>query len=265
MRLIIKKTYAEMSEWAASHIVKRINEFAPTADKPFILGLPTGSTPIGTYRNLIQMCKEGKVSFKNVVTFNMDEYVGIPENHPESYHTFMYEHFFNHIDIKKENINILNGNAPDLIKECAEYEERIKSYGGIDLFMGGIGPDGHIAFNEPGSSLTSRTRLKYLTTDTIIANSRFFNNDINLVPKTALTVGVGTVMDSKEVMILANGHNKARALQHAVEEGVSQMWTVSVLQLHPHGIIVCDDASTVELKVGTVNYFKDIEKTDRDL
>ena len=254
-----------MSEWAASHIVKRINEFAPTADKPFILGLPTGSTPIGTYRNLIQMCKEGKVSFKNVVTFNMDEYVGIPENHPESYHTFMYEHFFNHIDIKKENINILNGNAPDLIKECAEYEERIKSYGGIDLFMGGIGPDGHIAFNEPGSSLTSRTRLKYLTTDTIIANSRFFNNDINLVPKTALTVGVGTVMDSKEVMILANGHNKARALQHAVEEGVSQMWTVSVLQLHPHGIIVCDDASTVELKVGTVNYFKDIEKTDRDL
>lgn len=265
MRLIIKKTYAEVSQWAAGHIVKRINEFSPTPEKPFILGLPTGSTPIGTYRNLIQMCKDGKVSFQNVVTFNMDEYVGIPENHPESYHTFMFEHFFNHIDIKKENINILNGNAPDLIKECADYEARIKAYGGIDLFMGGIGPDGHIAFNEPGSSLTSRTRLKYLTTDTIIANSRFFNNDINLVPKTALTVGVGTVMDSKEVMILANGHNKARALQHAVEEGVSQMWTVSVLQLHPHGIIVCDDASTVELKVGTVNYFKDIERTDRDL
>ena len=211
------------------------------------------------------MYKEGKVSFENVVTFNMDEYVGIPENHPESYHTFMFEHFFNHVNVKRDNINILNGNAPDLIKECADYEARIKSYGGIDLFMGGIGPDGHIAFNEPGSSLTSRTRLKYLTTDTIIANSRFFNNDINLVPKTALTVGVGTVMDAKEVMILANGHNKARALQHAVEEGVSQMWTVSVLQLHPHGIIVCDDASTVELKVGTVNYFKDIERTDRDL
>ena len=265
MRLIIKKTYAQMSEWAAEHIVKRINEFQPTEQKPYILGLPTGSTPIGTYRHLIELYKEGKVSFKNVVTFNMDEYVGIPENHPESYHTFMFENFFNHIDIKRENINILNGNAPDLIKECEEYEERIKSYGGIDLFMGGIGPDGHIAFNEPGSSLTSRTRLKYLTTDTIIANSRFFNNDINLVPKTALTVGVGTVMDSKEVMILVNGHNKARALQHAVEEGVSQMWTVSVIQLHPHGIIVCDDASTVELKVGTVNYFKDIEKSDKDL
>lgn len=265
MRLIIKKTYAEVSLWAAEHIVKRINEFGPTPEKPFVLGLPTGSTPIGTYRNLIQMYKEGKVSFENVVTFNMDEYVGIPENHPESYHTFMFEHFFNHVNVKRDNINILNGNAPDLIKECADYEDRIKSYGGIDLFMGGIGPDGHIAFNEPGSSLTSRTRLKYLTTDTIIANSRFFNNDINLVPKTALTVGVGTVMDAKEVMILANGHNKARALQHAVEEGVSQMWTVSVLQLHPHGIIVCDDASTVELKVGTVNYFKDIERTDRDL
>ena len=126
--------------------------------------------------------------------------------------------------------------------------------------MGGIGPDGHIAFNEPGSSLTSRTRVKSLTTDTIIANSRFFDNDINLVPKTALTVGVGTVMDAREVLILANGHNKARALAHAVEGCVTHMWTISVLQLHQKGIIVCDDAATVELKVGTVNYYKDIEK-----
>ena len=130
--------------------------------------------------------------------------------------------------------------------------------------MGGIGPDGHIAFNEPGSSLASRTRVKSLTTDTIIANSRFFGGNIDLVPKRALTVGVGTIMDAQEVMILANGHNKARALCHAVEGSVNHMWTISVLQMHPKGIIICDDAATVELKVGTVNYFKDIEKENLD-
>ena len=259
MRLIIEESYGKMSQWAASYIVKRINEFNPTPEKPFVLGLPTGSTPIGTYKELIRFYQTGKVSFANVVTFNMDEYIGIPEDHPESYHTFMWNNFFSHIDIKKENVNILNGNAEDLNAECQRYEDKIASYGGIDLFMGGIGPDGHIAFNEPGSSLTSRTREKYLTTDTIIANSRFFDQDINKVPKSALTVGVGTIMDSKEVLILANGHNKARALYHAVEGSINHMWTVSVLQLHPHGIIVCDDAATVELKVGTVNYYKDIE------
>lgn len=260
MRVIIEENYEKMSKWAAEHIVSRINAFAPTAEKPFVLGLPTGSTPIGTYRELIRLYKEGKVSFANVVTFNMDEYVGIPEEHPESYHSFMWNNFFSHVDIRKENVNILNGNAADLEKECEDYERRIASYGGINLFMGGIGPDGHIAFNEPGSSLTSRTRMKSLTTDTIIANSRFFDNDINKVPKTALTVGVGTVMDAGEVLILVNGHNKARALAQAIEGGVSHMCTVSVLQMHPKGIIVCDDAATDELKVGTVKYFKDIEK-----
>ena len=243
MRVIIEQNYDAMSRWAANHIVERINAFKPTIIKPFILGLPTGSTPIGTYRELVRLHKEGKISFQNVVTFNMDEYVKIPEDHPESYHSFMWNNFFSHIDIKKENVNILNGNAEDLEAECARYEAKIKKYGGIDLFMGGIGPDGHIAFNEPGSSLTSRTRVKTLTTDTIIANSRFFENDINKVPKTALTVGVGTVMDSREVMILANGHNKARALAHAIEGAVSQVWTVSVLQMHPKVIIVCDDAA----------------------
>jgi glucosamine-6-phosphate deaminase len=157
-------------------------------------------------------------------------------------------------------VNILNGNAADLEKECADYEARIKAAGGIHLFVGGIGPDGHIAFNEPGSSLTSRTRLKYLTTDTIIANSRFFDDDMNKVPTSALTVGVGTIMDAKEVMILVSGYNKARALQQAIEGGVSQMCTLSALQLHPQGIIVCDELSTFDLKVSTYRYFKDIEK-----
>jgi glucosamine-6-phosphate deaminase len=190
----------------------------------------------------------------------MDEYCGLPETHPESYHSFMWNNFFSHIDIDRDNVNILNGNAPDLEAECERFEQKIKSYGGIDLFMGGVGPDGHIAFNEPGSSLTSRTRCKSLTTDTIIANSRFFNNDISQVPKTALTVGVGTVMDAKEVMLIVNGHNKARALKHGVEGGISQMWTISALQLHRHAIIVADEAACDELKVQTYRYFKDIER-----
>jgi glucosamine-6-phosphate deaminase len=189
----------------------------------------------------------------------MDEYVGLAEDHPESYHFFMWNHLFNHVNIKKENVNILNGNAPDLEKECALFEEKIKRVGGIDLFLGGIGPDGHIAFNEPGSSLSSRTRIKTLTYDTRLANSRFFDNDIDKVPKTALTVGVGTVMDAQELLIIIAGYNKARALQKVVEEGVNHMWTVSMLQLHQHGIIVCDEDATMELKVGTVRYFKDIE------
>ena len=192
----------------------------------------------------------------------MDEYVGLPEDHPESYHTFMRRHFFEHVDVEPHNIHILNGNAPDLEAECAAYEKRISEVGGIDLFLGGIGPDGHVAFNEPGSSLRSRTRIKSLTTDTIIANSRFFDNDVTKVPKTALTVGVGTVMDAREVVILANGHAKARALQQAVEGSVNQMWTITALQLHPHGIIVCDEAACDELKVGTYRYFKDIERAN---
>ena len=262
MRLVIQPNYDLLSEWAANYVAKRINEFAPKEGTPFVLGLPTGSSPLGMYRNLIKLHKEGKVSFRNVVTFNMDEYVGIPENHPESYHTFMWTNFFSHIDIRPENVNILNGNAEDLAAECARYEEKIKQYGGIKLFLGGIGPDGHIAFNEPGSSLSSRTRKKELTTDTIIANSRFFDNDVNKVPKTALTVGVGTVMAAKEVLILCNGHNKARALHAAVEGPVCQEWTISALQQHPHGIIVCDEAATAELKVATYKYFKDIEKNN---
>ena len=260
MRLIIQPDYAGISQWAADYVVAKINAAQPSAAKPFVLGLPTGSSPLGMYRALVAAHQAGRVSFQHVVTFNMDEYVGIPENHPQSYHSFMWDNFFRHIDIKKENVHILNGNAADLEAECAAYEKRISEVGGIDLFLGGIGPDGHIAFNEPGSSLSSRTRMKTLTTDTIIANSRFFEGDVNKVPKTALTVGVGTVMSAREVLILVNGHGKARALQQAVEGSVNQMWTITALQLHPKGIIVCDEASCIDLKVGTYRYFKDIER-----
>jgi len=264
MRILIHENYLSLSNWAAHYIAKRINDFDPTPEKPFILGLPTGSSPIGTYHELVELHKQGKISFKNVITFNMDEYVNIPETHPESYHYFMNKYLFSHIDIPRENINILDGNAKDLDKECQEYEEKIKKVGGINLFLGGIGPDGHVAFNEPGSSLRSKTRIKTLTHDTKIANARFFNNDYNKVPKTALTVGVGTVMDAEEVVILVSGYNKATALKNVVENGINHMWTVSALQLHPKSMIVCDDNSTMELMVGTVKYFKDIEKESLD-
>lgn len=264
MRLIIQPDYSNLSQWAANYVAAKISAAKPTAAKPFVLGLPTGSSPLGMYKALIELNKKGIVSFENVVTFNMDEYLGLAQDHAESYHTFMWTNFFNHVDIKKENVNILNGTVSDPLKECADYEAKIKAAGGIDLFLGGIGPDGHIAFNEPGSSLSSRTRIKTLTQDTIIANSRFFDNDVNKVPKTALTVGVGTILDAKEVLIMVNGHGKARALAQAVEGAVNQMWTITALQLHEKAIIVCDEAATEEIKVGTYRYFKDIEATNLD-
>ena len=262
MRLIIENTSAQVAQWAARYIVEQIKLKAKYTPSPFVLGLPTGSTPLETYKELIRLYEAGEVSFANVVTFNMDEYVGLPEDHPESYHSFMWNNFFNHIDIKPENVHILNGNAPDLLAECAAYEAAIEAAGGIDLFMGGIGPDGHLAFNEPGSSLGSKTRIKTLTTDTIIANSRFFDGDVNQVPKQALTVGVGTVMAAKEVMVICNGHAKARAMKHAIEGNINHMWTVSMLQMHPHGIIICDEDACAEIKVGTYKYFKDKESRE---
>ena len=259
MRLIPLKTAEQVSRWAARYIVDRINKFKPTEERPFVLGLPTGGTPLATYKELIKLYQAGEVSFKNVVSFNMDEYVGLPQEHPESYHSFMYNNFFNHVDKQEKNINILNGNTDDHDAECRRYEEKIKSYGKINLFMGGVGVDGHIAFNEPASSLSSRTRIKTLTEDTLIANSRFFDNDVNKVPKYALTVGVATLLDAEEVMLLITGHNKALALQACVEGAVNHLWTVSALQLHRHALVVCDEPATQELKVKTVKYFTELE------
>ena len=265
MRLII--TEKNIGDWAAVHVATRILEAKPTVEKPFVLGLPTGGTPVGMYKRLVQFYKDGILSFENVVTFNMDEYVGLDKDNEQSYWRYMHDNLFDHVNIKPENVNMLNGmvkGVEEEEEECRRYEEKIASYGGIDLFVGGIGPDGHIAFNEPGSSLSSRTRSKELTKDTIIANSRFFGGDLNKVPKTSLTVGVGTVMDAKEVLILVNGASKARALRHAVEEGVNHMWTISALQMHRRGIIVSDEDATLELKVGTYRYFKDIEGANLD-
>ncbi|XP_013411500.1 glucosamine-6-phosphate isomerase 1 [Lingula anatina] len=222
MRLVILDNYDKVSEWAARYIKRRILDFEPGPDNYFTLGLPTA----------------------------------LPRNHPESYHSFMWHNFFKHIDILPENAHLLDGNAEDKVAECEHFEEEIKKAGGIELFMGGIGPDGHIAFNEPGSSLVSRTRVKTLNQDTVEANARFFGGDISQVPTEALTVGVGTVMDAREVMILITGAHKSYALYKAIEEGVSHMWTVSAFQMHPKTIFVCDEDATLELKVKTVKYFK---------
>jgi glucosamine-6-phosphate deaminase len=256
MKLLIVDTPDEVTSWSAKYVVKRINEFKPGPGRYFVLGLPTGGTPLGMYRKLIELHKKGKVSFQYVATFNMDEYVDLPRDHCQSYHYFMFENFFKYIDINPKNVHILDGNAADLKLECSNYEEKIKEMGGIHLFIGGIGADGHIAFNEPGSSLVSRTRVKTLTDDTLEANARFFDNDITKVPREALTVGVGTVMDAREVMILITGPHKAFALYKAIEEGVNHMWTASAFQLHPNTLLVCDEDATMELRVKTVKYFK---------
>ena len=263
MKVIIRNNSKEGSIWAAHHIAEKIKAKAAVTDEPFVLGLCTGSTPIETYAELARMVQAGELSFRNVISFNMDEYVGLPEEHPESYHSFMRTNLFSKIDEPEENIHILNGNAQDLDAECAAYEKAIVEAGGFDLFLGGIGEDGHIAFNEPFSPLTSRTRVVTLTEDTRIVNSRFFGGDMNLVPKQALSVGVATVTDSKEVVILAFGPKKARAIHDAVEGPYSHMCTVSALQNHQNGIIVADEASVGELKVNSYKYFKAVEAVEK--
>ena len=264
MRVIIRDSKKEASVWAAHYIANAIKAKAEVTDAPFVLGLPTGSTPMDTYAEMARMCEAVEVSFKNVITFNMDEYVGIPEKHPESYHSFMYRNLFDKIDIPAGNIHILNGNAPDLDKECEDYEMAILDAGGFDLFLGGVGEDGHLAFNEPFSSLNSRTRVVTLTQDTIEVNSRFFGGDTSQVPKRAMTVGVETVCSANEVLILAFGSKKARVVAQAVEGPVSHYVTLSALQLHENGIVVLDEPAAGELKVNSYRYFKAVEKTENE-
>jgi glucosamine-6-phosphate deaminase len=265
MRIVIVDNADKVADAVAGYIVKRINDFSPSKERPFVLGLPTGSTPLKTYQRLIQAFREGRVSFKNVVTFNMDEYVGLPRDHPESYHSFMKNNLFMFIDIPAENVNILDGNAPDLIAECQRFEDKIASYGGIDVFLGGVGHDGHVAFNEPGSSLSSRTRVKSLNHETIVANARFFDNDISKVPTMALTVGVQTIMDARTVLIVATGPSKAIAVSSLVEGAVTHASPISALQHHRSMVLFIDEDATLDLKVKTVRYFKGLSQREDEL
>ena len=261
MRVIIKKDYEECSVWAANHIADAIKKFNPDEEKPFVIGLPTGSTPLGIYAKLAEKCRAKGLSFKNVISFNMDEYVGLAPDNENSYRYFMNRNFFDLIDINKANTHLLDGCAADLEAECENFEKMIAESGGIKLFLGGIGNDGHLAFNEPGSSLTGRTHVQLLTEDTRSVNSRFFGGDISKVPEKALTVGTGTICDAEEVLIIASGRAKACAVAAAVEGCVSQVWPVSVLQLHKNAVIVCDEAAAEELRFKTVKYFMEMENS----
>ena len=235
MKLIISKH--NLGLWAAAYIRTRWNG---RTKEPFVLGLPTGGTVVDMYAALSGLVKNGKMSFKDIVTFNMDEYVGLPPQHDQSYHYYMKHNLFDHVDAQPQNIHILNGMAEDLDAECQAYEAAIKQAGGIDLFLGGVGRNGHLAFNEPGSAFTSRTRVMELTPSTRKANSRFFGGDENKVPAKALTVGIGTVLDAKELLFLASGPSKADAVAYLAHGEISENWPITALRTHPRAILLVD-------------------------
>ena len=238
MRLVVTKM--NLGLWAAAYVKEKINAFQPSAEKPFVLGLPTGGTVMDFYANLRLFHKEKLLDFQHIVTFNMDEYVGLPQDHPQSYHSYLRHHLFNEVNIRPENIHILNGQAQNLEEECRLYEQAISAAGGIDLFLGGVGRNGHIAFNEPGSSLDCRTHLVQLTPATIQANSRFFLNDIHRVPTQALTVGIGTILEAKELLFLASGDSKAQAVARLCSPGITPQCPLTVLKRHPHATLLAD-------------------------
>ena len=241
MEVVIKRDYEQMSKAAAQLLVDVLNT-KPNA----VLGMATGSTPLGLYQELVRLYKAGHVDFSRVTTFNLDEYVGLPANHPQSYHYFMREHFFQHVNIPQHNINIPSGTTSNYPAFCEWYEGRIAECGGIDLQILGIGSDGHIAFNEPGSSLSSRTRLKTLSKQTIDDNARFFERRES-VPVYAITMGVGTILDARRLVLVASGKTKAKAIAHAVEGPVTSMVTASAIQLHRDATVIVDGEAAAGL------------------
>lgn len=229
MRLIFLIIVEQVGKWVVRYIVNRINAFKSIVDRSFVLGLSIGGTSMIIYKALVEMYKVGQVSFKYVVIFNMDEYVGLSKEYSESYYSFMYRNFFDYVDILVENINFFNGNVSDIDVECRQYEEKIRFYGKIYLFMGGVGNDGYIVFNESAFFLVFRIRIKILIYDIRVVNFRFFDNDVNQVLKYVLIVGVGILLDVEEVMILVLGSQKVLALQVVVEGCVNYMWIISCL------------------------------------
>jgi glucosamine-6-phosphate deaminase len=241
MEVVIQKDYEQMSRVAAQIVVEVLNA-KPNA----VLGMATGSTPLGLYQELVRLHKEEQLDFSRVTTFNLDEYVGLRMDHPQSYHYFMHEHFFKHVDIPRQNINIPSGTTSNYPAFCQWYEDRIAECGGIDLQILGIGSDGHIAFNEPTSSLSSRTRLKTLSEQTINDNARFFERKED-VPVYAITMGVGTILDARKLVMVASGEAKAWAIAQAVEGPVTSMVTASALQLHGDATVMVDEEAAGEL------------------
>jgi len=238
MRLLVLQK--DLGTWSAKEVCKKIRAFCPTAQKPFVLGLPTGGTVEGMYAQLSKLYADGQVDFSHVITFNMDEYVGLSPKDPQSYHYYMNYHLFSKINLPPSQCHILNGQASDLQAECDAYEAAMKAAGGIDLFLGGVGRNGHIAFNEPGSSFDSRTRQVKLEENTIQANARFFDGDVSRVPTHALSVGIGTVLSAREILFLASGSSKAAAVARLVVGEVTPQWPITALKTHPCATLLVD-------------------------
>ena len=234
---------------AANRLAARLMAGVIRKKKDAVLGLATGSTPLALYRELISL----KLDWRKIATFNLDEYVGLPSQHPQSYHSYIWENFFRHVNITKKNVHIPDGLAKDIPKFCAKYEKQIRAAGGIDLQLLGIGTDGHIGFNEPTSSLASRTRIKTLTPQTRRDNARFFGGE-DKVPHHVITMGIGTILEARHCVLLAFGKSKARAVAEAVEGPVTAMNPASALQLHPKVTLFLDVAAASELKLK--NYYR---------
>ncbi len=242
MLVIVKEDYDAMSKEAAKRVAALIRK-KPDA----VIGFATGGTPVGLYKELIRMHKEEGLDFSKITTFNLDEYVGLPPEHPESYHYFMWENLFKHVNVDPRFVHIPHGMADDIDAFCEWYEEKIEEAGGIDLQILGIGANGHIAFNEPGSSLGSRTRIKTLTEKTRRDNARFFDNDINKVPKYAITMGIGTIMEARELLMLASGPGKADAIKATVEGPITAMVPATIMQMHRKAILIVDKDAASKL------------------
>jgi len=242
MEVIITKDHDEMSRVSAELIAREIKR-----KHDLVLGLATGDTPVGTYKGLVRLHKEEGLDFSKLTIFNLDEYIGLAPLHENSYNRFMWENFFNHVNITPENVYVPQGRTDDPEEFCRWYEEQIRDAGGIDLQILGIGGDGHIAFNEPGSSFASRTRIKALDKQTIEDNSRFFKK-IEDVPRFAITMGIGTILEARSIILIANGKKKANVCAQFIEGPVTSQITASALQLHTHVTVVLDDEAAFQLK-----------------
>lgn len=235
MKVIITKNYDELSKKAAMLVKEQIDKKHDS-----VLGLATGSTPIGMYKELIKIYKQGLIDFSNIVTFNLDEYVGLDENHPQSYHRFMFENFFNYINIKRENIHIPNGISDDFTKECEMYDKEIEEIGEIDLQVLGLGVNGHIGFNEPDDYINTKTHIVSLKDETINSNKRFFKS-IDDVPRKAITMGLGTIMKAKKIILLASGKNKAQAIKETLKGYLTTDVPSTVLTMHSNVYVIIDN------------------------
>lgn len=233
----IRVLHQSVETYAANYIQQKINSAGANR---FVLGLPTGSTALAMYDRLRRLHQQNLLDFTNVVTFNMDEYVGLPPTHPQSYHYYMEHELFSAVNIQPQNAHILNGQAYDLHAECAAYEDTIQQAGGIDLFIGGVGRNGHIAFNEPGTPFDARTHVVLLAPATLQANARFFDNDISRVPTHALTVGTGTVLGARELLFMATGAVKAQAVS-TLAHAPNPAEPLTALKLHPNALLLADE------------------------